>query len=47
MQAARNVSAPLHFSVDPKVMQQRGYTAVVSVLIGNQPLNLRFEVEGP
>jgi hypothetical protein len=46
MTAVRSESAPLHFSVTPKIDQRGGYLAVVSIAMGDESRNLRFQVKG-
>lgn len=44
MEAAASASAPLHFAVNPKITQRGGYLVVISVSMGGEPRNLRFQV---
>lgn len=46
MQKAGSGSALLHFSVDPKIKGSGDYLAVVSVSMGDESQNLRFQVKG-
>jgi hypothetical protein len=44
MHVAQSDSVPLHFSVVPKITLRGGYSVVISVSMGNQSRNLRFQV---
>ena len=46
MEAVRSGSAPLHFSVNPKITGRGGYSAVIGVSMGDESRNLRFQVKG-
>lgn len=46
MTPVRSDSAPVHFSVNPKIDQRGSYLAVVSVAMGEESRNLRFQVKG-
>lgn len=45
MEAVQSASAPLHFSVNPKIKQRGGYSVVISVSMGDESRNLRFQVK--
>ena len=45
MEAVRNGSEPLHFVVKPNITQPGGYLAVISLSMGNESRNLRFQVK--
>ena len=44
MESSRSASVPLHFSVNPKITQRGGYSVVISVSMGDESRNLRFQV---
>jgi hypothetical protein len=46
MEAVRSDSAPLHFSINPKITERGGYLAVIGVSMGDDSRNLRFQVKG-
>ena len=46
MAAVPSGSAPLHFSVNPKITGRGGYSAVIGVSMGDESRNLRFQVKG-
>lgn len=46
MQKAGSGSAPLHFVIDPKIKGSGDYLAVVSLSMGDESQNLRFQVKG-
>ena len=43
--AVRSSSEPVHFGASPKIAQPGGYLAVVSVVMGDESRNLRFQVK--
>jgi hypothetical protein len=45
MEAVRSGSEPVHFGASPKIAQPGGYLAVVSVAMGDESRNLRFQVK--
>lgn len=45
MEAVRSGSEPAHFDASPKIAQPGGYLAVVSVAMGDESRNLRFQVK--
>lgn len=44
MHSSQSASEPLHFVVSPKITARGGYLAVVSVSMGKESRNLRFQV---
>jgi hypothetical protein len=44
MKAVPSASAPLHFAVNPNITQRGGYLAIITVSMGNESRNLRFQV---
>ncbi len=46
MTAVRSESLPLHFSTKSAIAQRGGYLAIVSVAMGEEIRNLRFQVKG-
>src|SRR4051794_28730868 len=45
MEGVRSVSEPVHFGASSKIAQPGGYLAVVSVAMGDESWNLRFQVK--
>ena len=45
MEAVRSGSEPVHFGASPKIAQPGAYLAVVSVAMGDESRNLRFQVK--
>ncbi len=45
MESVRSGSEPVHFGASPKIAQPGGYLAVVSVVMGDESRNLRFQVK--
>jgi hypothetical protein len=46
MSPVRSDTEPLHFSGKPAIAQRGGYLAVVSVAMGEESRNFRFQVKG-
>jgi hypothetical protein len=44
MKSVPSASAPLHFGVNPNITQRGGYLAIITVSMGNESRNLRFQV---
>lgn len=44
MQSSQSASLPLHFVVSPNITQRGGYLAIITVSMGNESRNLRFQI---